>query len=182
MNKKVVLELIHLKKKEAVSFSVSERDNSLLGSYHAYQLSLHGKTVLKQPGRRTLKLRLGSLNSNESLRILFSQVLHFDTFRSCDITFIIVLPSSTVLTEMSFDSADRPYWHNITRGNPLALTLSFYARGFERERNAKEKALPSFSQLVQQKIPKAGIRTLHLAHTIQSLCCFTTFSKLIRTR
>jgi hypothetical protein len=117
-----------------------------------------------------------------SLRILFSQVLHFDTFRSCDITFIIVLPSSTVLTEMSFDSADRPYWHNITRGNPLALTLSFYARGFERERNAKEKALPSFSQLVQQKIPKAGIRTLHLAHTIQSLCCFTTFSKLIRTR
>jgi hypothetical protein len=65
MNKKVVLELIHLKKKEAVSFSVSERDNSLLGSYHAYQLSLHGKTVLKLPGRRTLKLRLGSLNSNE---------------------------------------------------------------------------------------------------------------------
>jgi hypothetical protein len=36
------------------------------------------------------------------------QVLHFDIFRirRCDITFIIFVPSSTVLTEMSFD---RPF-------------------------------------------------------------------------
>ena len=40
----------------------------------------------------------------------------------------------------------------------LPLPLYFYARGFKRERNTKEKVLPSFSQLVQPKIPKAGVR------------------------
>ena len=73
---------------------------------------------------------------------LDSQVLHFDIFRirRCDITFIIFVPSSTVLTEMSFD---RPVIGTTSHGVILSLFLCpFMLEDLKEkasERNAKKR-------------------------------------------
>jgi hypothetical protein len=52
----------------------------------------------------------------------------------------------------------RVYWNNIARVPPLPLPLSFYARGFERERKKyQRKGVTLCYSPSSMKIPKAGI-------------------------